>query len=369
MMSARIKVTDALDAIEYIYEHHMTDGLPVIPPTEARVGEFLDCVGLQPSHVVGVVTERARAITAEKLAINAVMAGCLPTYMPVLVAAVEALCDPAFRFNHLASTGSPWPLLVVSGPAVRELSMNHGMFLFGSANRANATLGRAISLLLWNCCEVRPDAIQRGHLGTPQRFSFCIAENPDTAWEGLNEWEGYDRQTSAVTISSSEPYCLVRTEATTPRGILAPIVNGIAKHTFWPGCYVVVIPPNIEKHLVEQGWTKRRIRDHIFENCRRTIKDLKEDARWGRNTSAFEGDLSDLVPVEPEDDKRWVYLFKKNPGLDRAVFHEACLDRRQDILVVAAGGDAGFCVGIVPPYGVSTNPVTRPVKTPREQRG
>src|ERR1051325_4621740 len=99
--------------------------------------------------------------------------------MPVLVAAVEGLADPAFKFNHLASIGSPWPMVIVSGPIVRSLDMHHGRFLFGSGNRANATIGRAISLLLWNIGELRPDAIQRGSLGNPSRYSLCIAENPD----------------------------------------------------------------------------------------------------------------------------------------------------------------------------------------------
>jgi hypothetical protein len=286
--------------------------------------------------------------------------------MPVLVAAVEALADPIFKFNHLASMGSPWPLVIVSGPIVRTLGMHYGRYLFGSGNRANATIGRAISLLLWNCCELRPDAIQRGDLGNSGRYSICIAENPDTAWQGLNEWEGYDRTTSAVTVASGYHLCMCRSLCTTPRGILAPLVNAINQHEFSPGCMVVTIPPPLEALLVDEGYSKRRIRDYLFEHCRRSVKSLKETARWarwGQLAYRVEG-LKDLVPAEPGDEERWVYLFKRNPELDPYVFHEGALDRRADILIVAAGGDAGQTIGFCQPYSQSTTPATKAIRLP-----
>ena len=180
LTSKRIEVADALECIEHFYRENMTDGLPVVPPTEERVQQFIAAVNMQPDTEIANIAERAARITAEKLAINAVMAGCLPEYMPVLVAAVEALADPLFKFNHLASLGSPWPMVIVSGPMVRTLGMNHGRYVFGSGNRANATIGRAISLLLWNCCELRPDAIQRGDLESAKKsFERALAMAPD----------------------------------------------------------------------------------------------------------------------------------------------------------------------------------------------
>ena len=365
LTSTKIEVADAIECIEHFYRESMTDGLPVVPPTEARVKQFIEYVGLSPDSVIANITERAAIITIEKLAINAVMAGCLPQYMPVLVAAVEALADPLFKFNHLASLGSPWPMLVVSGPMVRDLSMNHGRYTFGSGNRANATIGRAISLLLWNCCALRPDAIQRGDLGNAHRYSMCIAENPDTAWQGLNEWEGFDRNTSTVTVSSGYNLCNSRTIGSTPRAILAPLINSLSHHEFSPGCFVVTIPPTMEKPLVEQGWTKEKIRDYIFENCRRSVKHLKETARWGRHASILIEGLKDIVPFDPGDEDRWVYLFKRNPELDKYVFHEGALSRRADILIVAAGGDAGNMMGFYQPYSQSTTPVTKAIRNPQ----
>lgn len=364
LTSPRIEVSDALECVEYFYRENMTDGLPVVPPTEQRVQQFLDYAGLAPDAKVADITERASLITAEKLAINAVMAGCLPEYMPVLVAAVEALADPLFKFNHLASLGSPWPMLVVSGPIVRTIGMHHGRYVFGSGNRANATIGRAISLLLWNCCELRPDAIQRGDLGNAHRYSICIAENPDTAWQGLNEWEGFERSTSTVTVSSGYNLCNARSIGSTPRAILAPLINALVHHEFSPGCFVVTIPPTMEKPLVEAGWTKKMIRDYVFEHTRRSVQHLKETHRWGRHASVHIEGLKDLVPVEPGDEDRWVYLFKRNPELDKYVFHEGAVTRRADILIVAAVGDAGNMMGFYQPYSQSTTPVTKPIKLP-----
>jgi hypothetical protein len=337
----------------------------VVPATEQRVEQFLAAVNLPPDARIAEIAERARIITAEKLAINAIMAGCLPEYMPVLVAAVEALADPDFKFNHLASMGSPWPLLIVAGPIVRALDMNFGRFVFGSGNRANATIGRAISLLLWNCCELRPDAIQRGQVGNPGRYSCCIAENPDTAWQGLNEWEGYDRAASTVTVVSGYNMCVARTQASVPEAILAPLINAIGQHEFSPGCFVVTIPPPLEELFAGQGWTKRRIRDYIFDHCRRSVKNLKETGRWGGRVTTYVPGLHDLVPAEPGDEDRWIYLFKRNPGLDQYVFTEGAMERRADILIVAASGDAGTIMSFYQPYSQSTSAVTKPVVLPQ----
>ncbi|MFC1919183.1 hypothetical protein ACFLWX_00120 [Chloroflexota bacterium] len=121
-------------------ERIQVDGLPVVPPTEQRIWEFLEYIGLKPDQVLGEIPERNRHITAEKLAINAVMAGCRKEYMAVLVAVVEAVTDAAFKFNHLASLGSPWPMIIVNGPVVKDLQFNYGMWLLGPGCRANATI-------------------------------------------------------------------------------------------------------------------------------------------------------------------------------------------------------------------------------------
>src|SRR5579863_2921997 len=140
-----LELSDPVDAIEYFYQQGWTDGLPVVPPTPARVLEFLEYAGNLPGDILGVIPARNRVITAEKVAINAVMAGCLPNYMPVIVAAIEAMCQEQFNLHGIsATTGGTAPLLIVNGPASLQLNINSGVNLFGPGVRANATIGRAI---------------------------------------------------------------------------------------------------------------------------------------------------------------------------------------------------------------------------------
>jgi hypothetical protein len=206
-------------------------------------------------------------------------------------------------------------------------------------------------------------------LGNPARYSMCIAENPDTKWQGLNEWEGFDRSTSTVTVASGYQLCMCRTTGSEPDSILAPLVDAINHHEFCPGCIVVTLPPPLEELFVAQGWTKKTIRDYLFEHCRRSVKSLKQTGRWGKRTnSPVIAGLKGLAPIEPGDESRFAYLFKRvDPELDSYVFHEAATGRRADILIVAAGADAGAAIGFHQPYAASTNPVTRPVKFPQQR--
>src|SRR5919202_1519653 len=153
---------DAFAVNEQYQQNGWTDGLPIVPPTEERVWEFLQAARLAPADVIGVETVRQRPITAEKLAINAVMAGCLPMYMPVLVAILHAMCDEDFNMHGCtASTGGSAPFIVVNGPIRTELALNATHSVFGAGNRANATIGRAIRLLLMNVLGCIPGELDR----------------------------------------------------------------------------------------------------------------------------------------------------------------------------------------------------------------
>jgi hypothetical protein len=364
LVSETLQSDDVIGAIEQLYAAGMTDGLPVIPATARRVEEFLDAAELEPDEVVGEVPERARIVTAEKVAINSIMAGCLPEYLPVVVAGIRAVCDDDFKFNILASTASPWPLFIVSGPVVDAIGMNYGMYLFNSGNRANTTIGRALNLTLWNCCELRPDSIQRGQMGSIIRFSSCIAENPATRWQGVNEWEGYSRQTSTITAASGFSFPIARSQASTPEAMLSPIVNRLSRGEFVRGVFVIVMPPHFEGVFVEQGWSKERIRDYLFENCKQSVKDLKEDGRWGRTSATFTGELKDNIPVLPGEDSEYIHLFRSTNPRETDVFHSSSLARRRDVIIVAAGGDVGISYALCEPYSVSTSPVTKVIKMP-----
>ena len=166
LTSKRLEFASADEAIESYLERGWTDGLPVVPPTPVRVGDFLEYSGRPPSEIIGAEPTKGRVITAEKVAINAVMAGCLPEYGPVVLAAVEALCKPSFNLHAITvSTAGAAVLVAVNGPAASETGLNSGVSLFGPGHRANATIGRAVRLAIGNVTGAAPGVLDKATLG------------------------------------------------------------------------------------------------------------------------------------------------------------------------------------------------------------
>src|SRR5262245_19269530 len=190
------------DAVETYFERGWTDGLPVIPATEDTVRRFLAEAGLRPDDVALTEPVRRRTVTVEKVAINAVLAGCRPEYMPVVLAALDAMADPAFTLHGaITSTGGSATLVVVNGPIRQRLGFNAGTNVFGPGWRANATVGRAIRLITLNCLGAQPGVLDRSTQGHPGKYSYCIAENEEeNPWEPLHVERGLGREASAVTV-------------------------------------------------------------------------------------------------------------------------------------------------------------------------
>ena len=171
---------DVFAAVEAGYDLGWTDGLPIVPPTTERVAAFLDAAGRDAAEVIGELPERRRVITADKVAANAVMAGCRPEYMPVVLAAAAAMLAPEFNLvGPSSSMGGAAVLTIVNGPVARELNINARNNLFGPGNRANATIGRALRLLLMNACAAIPGLFDRSVIGHPGKYTYCIAEADD----------------------------------------------------------------------------------------------------------------------------------------------------------------------------------------------
>src|SRR5215208_532186 len=214
LTAARREVPDALAAIELYFQQGWTDGLPIVPPTEERVRECLEYSGHQASDVVGLVAPRNITITAEKVAINAVMAGCLPAYTPVVFAAVEAMADDRFNLHaSMASTAGAAPLAIVNGPVTQEIGLNSGDNVFGPGWRANATIGRALRLVLMNVCRGQPGVMDKSTLGHPGKYSYCIAENEiDSPWEPLHVERGLQAAVSTVTLFAAEAPAYVKND-------------------------------------------------------------------------------------------------------------------------------------------------------------
>ena len=197
---------DALEAIERCYELGWGDGLPLVPPTQGRVAQFLEAAGKASGEVVGEIPERRREITAGKVAANAVMAGCLPEYMPVVLAATEAMLAPAFNLvGPSSSMGGSAVLVIVNGPVAQKIGVNSRNNLFGPGNRANATIGRAIRLILMNACAAIPGLFDRSVIGHPGKYTYCIAEaESETHWNPLHVERGFKTGQSTVTVFASE---------------------------------------------------------------------------------------------------------------------------------------------------------------------
>lgn len=336
MTSKQYEIRDPTQAFEFYYERGWTDGLPVVPATEARVRQFLEAAHKEPSDIIGVVPTRGRVITAEKAAINAVMAGCCPEYMPVVIAIIEAVCDEAFNLHgSTASTQGSAQYIVVNGPIAKALGMNCADSLFGPGNRANATIGRAIRLVLMNVCGAIPGVLDRSTHGHGGKYTFCIAENEEASplWKPLHVERGFRAEDSVVTVMAAlAPRQVTNHFSNTAEGILDSMADAISNLASGFESFAVVIGPEHLGYIARQGWTKQEVRQYLFEKAGRSVADLKRTG-WSRGE------------VEPGDEKRW------RPAVASA----------DQILVVAAGGAAGGFSQCIPPWagGIASKPVSR----------
>ena len=200
--SRQIEVGEWDDPIEACFDRGWSDGLPVVPPTDERILRMLSGTSRRPDEMVGLVPPDLSECTVEKVAINAVMAGCKPEYMPVVLAALEAALDPLFTMHGLlCTTYFSGPIVIVNGPIARAINMNWGINALGQGNRANATIGRALQLIIRNVGGGRPGEIDRATLGQPGKYTFCFAEDEtDPSWEPLSVSRGIPPGRSAVTL-------------------------------------------------------------------------------------------------------------------------------------------------------------------------
>ena len=282
------ELPDTIEAIEHYYRKGLTDGLPVIPPTPERVEQFLQHARRRPDDVVFRIPVRSLEVTAQKVAINSIMAGCLPEYAPVIVTAFEAMAEPPFNLHgSCSSTVGTAHLIIVHGPIARELDLNCSYNLFGPTKRSNATIGRAIRLVLMNACGSVPGVLDMASLGHPGKFSYCIAEDEERSpWSPLHVDRGLPREASAVTVSACYAPLQYRVTGTSdPKDILSSLARNINfQVSFEPGergQLFVVLTPELVGFLVDGGWSKTQIQEHLFA----ATETVDEDGTVGR---AFE---------------------------------------------------------------------------------
>ncbi len=340
LQSTVYDTNDAWDANELYQQKGWTDGMPIVPPTEDRVRACLDAAGFLPEDIIGVEPVRNRKIRAEKVAVNAVMAGCLPEYMPVVVAVIRAMCDESFNLHgSTASTGGSAQFIVVNGPIRTAIGMSATHNVLGNSHRANAAIGRSIRLILINILGCIPGRLDRSTLGHPGKFSFCIAEDEeDSPWIPLAQQRGIAAGVSAVTVFAGESSRQILNDWThDPEEIMetfaAEMRHNMLTYSVWSGNYAIIIPKQLREVIAAAGWQKKDIQEYIFRSARLFRRDW---AKVGKKN-----------------------IVNRSGGPDQEF---TALRSPDDLLVVAAGGPAGGFGAVIPPWlGSRARAVTMPV--------
>jgi hypothetical protein len=326
--------SEFLEAIERLHARGVTDGLPVIPPTAELVGRFVEASGRPADELVAVVPPNMGRATVEKVAVNAVMAGARPEYMPVILAAVRAMCAEPFALHGVAATTNfASPLLIVNGPIRKELDINCAASVFGSGWRANATIGRTIRLVMVNLGGAKPGVISMSTFGQTGRYTYCIGEHEEASpWPPLSVERGFGPEESTVAVFAAEsPHGVYDHRSRRGRQILNSIAGSLAatwhvKLTGY-GDTLIVFSPEHARTLADDGWDKPAIRQYVWERCRLPVRELTPDEEWGEGlpdaARAKLGDPETLVPKLRSPD---------------------------NLIVIVAGGTAGRFSCVIPGF-------------------
>ncbi|NEK57617.1 hypothetical protein GCU56_07000 [Geodermatophilus sabuli] len=302
---------DLLAAIEECFERGWTDGLPVVPPVPSLVRRFLEHTDRAPSDVVWSMSQVKRGCTVEAAAINAVMAGCRPEYFPVVLAALEATVDEGWPGNGgWQSTTGGGPLLVVNGPVRQELGVNAKGNVLGPGFRPNATIGRAIRLIIMNAYGIRPHELDQATQGTPGKYSLCIAENEeDSPWEPLHVELGHAPDVSTVSALHTRSTEYVDNRNTgDAREVLTDIADTCARIGAMTARRYrrvgVVIGPEHAQQMAAQGFSKQDVKEFLVEHSGRTAGDLRRAGRGSATarSAAARPQAGTILAVEENDD-------------------------------------------------------------------
>jgi hypothetical protein len=341
------RVPKGTDLVEWYFEQGWTDGLPVVPPTGERVATCIATLGGEPEFLECRVPPRYGGLTREVLAINMVMAGCKPEYAPVIRAAMLALTANAFNLNGVqATTHMAGPLLVVNGPVACEIGMNGGVNAFGSGNRANATIGRAIRLILLNVGGGTPGDLDKSTLGHPGKYTYCVAENEaESPFAPYHVEKGFAAEDSTVFVIAAEPpHSCTNHVADDPEGILDTICSAMStianNNAVSSGHCTVVIGPEHARSIAAKGWTRHDIRNYLHLHSGNLFGALAFNHRYGkvynRNLPRwYKRELDSRIPIVPSPDH--IHLF-------------------------VIGGTAGRFSAFIPGWGHMSSPVLRGIE-------
>lgn len=343
LRSRVVRLGELEDEQEAMFERGWTDGLPVVPPTRGRVLRMLEGTRRDPEEVVVTVPPDLAPCTVEKAAANAVLAGCRPEYLPVVLAALEAACTSEFNGHGLlATTWASGPVVIVNGPVAERIGMNSGGNALGQGNRANATIGRALQLIVRNVGGGRPGGVDRATQGNPGKYTFCFAEDErGSPWEPLAVERGLPAGTSAVTLfAGSGVQSLADQLSRTPESLarsFAACLQTVAHPKLaltWDA--LLVVSPEHARVFREAGWSKLRLREELDRLLRRPGAEMVRGA----------GGIAEGMPAAVAAAE----VPKFRPG---------------GLLIVHAGGTAGMFSAIIGGWvsgAVGSEPVTREVR-------
>ena len=362
-----VQVEDSIDTIfEEYYKNGWTDGLPIIPPTKDRVAEMMTAVNKAPDDVVATLPPRMGNATVKKIAINAVIAGCLPAYMPVIVAAVEAIADPEFNLKAHAVTTSPIAImLLVNGPIRKKLDINSSWGVFGPGWRANATIGRAINLVILNVGGRIPGEVCKSVVGNPGRYTMCIGENEeDSPWEPLHVTKGFHRNESTVTAIAAAGwhdwehyYTDIQMLGAIVMYLHAPIVASVHP-IFGQSEYYLVINPAHAKVFAQAGYSKQSFQKYLYDHVQDLPTSIMPDYLFQELIAADRGELKFW-----QDRDVMVREGKIAEGQRQITSKGFALVARPDQLqIIVSGADSFGSGGCIVPTWLDGHGITRPIK-------
>ena len=342
--SQQIEVTDDFEAVQALYlERGWSDGLPIVPPTPERVEAMLaslDSSLFTPQQVIAEIPPNWGGATVERLAINAVMAGCRPEYLPIIVAAVEAMGDPAFNFYAIQATTHPCaPLLIINGPIRTELGFNSGSGAYGPGWQPNATIGRAIRLALLNIGGAYPGVGDMSTQGAPSKYTYCVAENEgENPWQPLHLERGFRPEQNAVTVLAGEPPHNINDHTGRSADDILTIIAGAmavtgANNAYTGGETLLALGPEHAATIARDGLSKWDVAEWLHRRARIPLERYTRDTmleRFGH------------IPEEPVP----------------------MVNTPEDLAIIVLGGP-GKHSSWIPTFGGSTRSVTREIVTGR----
>ncbi len=330
---------------ELFYLRGWTDGLPIVPPTLGQVETMLAATAVPKQTVIAELDPLKGQATVEKIAINAVMAGCRPEYLPILIAATEALAQPQFNLRGVQTTDeNVTPLLILSGPLSRQLDVNAGFGALGPGWQANATIGRAVRLIMHNIGGGWPGAVSFAGLGQPGRYTLCLAENAtENPWPALHVEHGFDTDISTVTVLRAETAINV----TGGLAEVASVMGSAASHftMMYEGKVAVVLAPHVAQTLAAEGWSKDDVRRYLYDHGRVPVTALEQSWLFG-------------TTFPPERWPEWL----REAAAQGAV---PAVRAPEDITIVIAGGTIPIPQHVYfPSWGFPPCCITREVEVP-----